>query len=126
MTDVMDFHYRPKVLPYDAFCKAGVLRSDDGVTRVAFLEIDTNPGPSVTNSWPDIAQQFMPNLPRERLETVEWYEVYPDIFKDGRENVCRYNLGDTSSKWNWAFVQDADLRRCIWSCFGDLVPASRG
>lgn len=123
MTAIFDFQYRPEVLPYDALCKAVILHSDDGVTRVAFLEIDTNPGPSVTNSWPDIAQRFMPHLPGERLEDVEWYEVYPYRFKDGRENVCRYNLGDTSRKWNWSFVQDAELRRRIWTAFGDMVPA---
>ena len=119
MTDILDFQYRPKVLPYDALCKAVILRSEDGVTRVAFLEIDVNPGPSVTNSWPDIAHQFMPHLPGEPMEAVEWYEVYPYRFKDGRENVCRRHLDERK----WSFVQDAEMRLRIWSAFGDLVPA---
>jgi hypothetical protein len=120
MTDILDFRYRPEVLPYDAICKAVVLRSDAGVTRVAFLEIDANLGPSVTNSWPDIAQQFMPHLPGERLEAVEWYEVYPYRFKYGRENVYRFHLGGARK---WSFVQDAEMRQRIWSAFGCLVPA---
>lgn len=118
MSEIIDFAYFLPGRPA-AKCKAAVLRGDDKIVRVAFLEIDANEGPSVTNSWPAIAEQFRSFIPGCPLESIEWYEVYPVQFKDGREDVFQYRLG---SRGGWLPVADANLRRRIWLAFGDLVP----
>ena len=61
----------------------------------------------------------MPNLPGEKREEVEWYEVYPYHFDDGRENIYRHDFDDYLG---WHYVQDANLRQRIWTAFGEFCP----
>ena len=94
-------------------CRAAILLSPEGTIEVAMQELSENHGRSITNSWPALAELFLAShLPNVEIENVKWFEVYPYLFKCGRENVSRVLL--TANGRCFEYEQDPVVRHRIW------------
>lgn len=102
------------VLP--AVCRAAIFLAPSGF-QVAVQELDENNGRSVTNSWPALADKFLAlHMERVDFHRITWFEVYPDYFPFGGENVCRVFPKDTYRRFE--YEQDPAVRRLIWRTLG--------